>query len=131
MKLANILIVEDEAPDRELLSLFFAVEKFANRIYFAHTVAEARQRVEHTEIDLMLLDVNLPDGCGIELAQEMNASRAVPCPVVCLSGDSRMETLRLAEKAGVMAFIEKPLTFALLRELMQKIEPLHLGLMLG
>ena len=129
MKLVNILIVEDNAGDRELLRSFFSQGKFCNRIYYATNALQALQKLSFSRIDLILMDVQLPDMNGIELARKINEKRDKQIPIVCLSGIADMKILQQAEEASVMAFIEKPLNFKLLQELMRKICQLHLGLM--
>ncbi len=130
MKLAEILIVENDPADKRMLGLFFDYNHFGNRIHYAQTAAEAEQLLEKLNIDLMICDVNLPDESGIAFAQKIKKSEHGAIPIVCLSSDTDIEVLNRAERASVTAFIEKPLNFDLLRELMQTLNFMYLGIML-
>ena len=130
MKLAEILIVEDNPADRRMLGLFFDYNHFGNRIHYANNAAEAEQLLEQLTIDLIICDVNLPDESGIALAHKIKQGRHHAIPIVCLSGIADIEVLNLAERASVTAFIEKPLNFDLLQELMQTLKFMYLGIMI-
>ncbi len=56
----TVLIVDDEENARKNLSVFLSVEKF--RSFEAGTLAEARQQLKIGNGDIVLLDVQLPDG---------------------------------------------------------------------
>lgn len=130
MKLAKILIIEDDPADKRMLSLFFEYNNFGNIIHYAHSISQAEAVLEENIIDLMICDVNLPDGSGIDLAHKVNDELQLDIPVVCLSGITDIEVLNRAERASVAAFVEKPLNFDLLRELMQTLDFMYLGLIL-
>ncbi len=68
----HILIVEDEAVTRSLLSKTFTAEGF--RISTAADGAQMRAALRGGDVDLMILDVNLPDSSGFDLAREIRAS---------------------------------------------------------
>ena len=131
MKLAEILVVEDDPADKRLLGLFFDFNHFGNRIHYAQNAAEAERILTTTPIDLMICDVNLPDGNGISLSHKVKNELGLDLPIVCLSNITDIEVLNRAERASVAAFIEKPLNFDLLRELMQTLNFMYLGIMLN
>ncbi len=131
MKLAEILIVEDNPADKRMLGLFFDYNHFGNRIYYAQSAKQAEELFASHPIDLVICDVQLPDGSGIDLALHIKKVAVRQVPVVCLSNITDIETLNLAERASVAAFVEKPLNFSLLRELMQTLNFMYLGLMLN
>ena len=109
----RILLVEDEAPNRALLR---AVLGRARRpsiqdasLLEATTLAEARQHLAHRPIDVVLLDVRLPDGNGLDLAREIRTLPAERRPrVLVLSASVLPMDRSAAVEAGADAFLPKP-----------------------
>lgn len=64
-----ILIVEDEVASLELLGTYFSNEPFL--VFKAASCAEARDILQKETISVVLLDINLPDGDGLELTKEI------------------------------------------------------------
>lgn len=70
----RVLLVEDEAGLVSALRVALQREGYA--VDTALLVADAREKLAVTEYDIVLLDVNLPDGNGFDLAAEIRAGRA-------------------------------------------------------
>lgn len=104
----HVLIVDDNLDAAEVLALLAEVEGFTAAT--AHTLGEAREHMALRRPRLILLDVNLPDGSGINLLAEVkNEQQTADIHVVMLSG---MADSRLQEEAhllGASAFFVKPL----------------------
>jgi FixJ family two-component response regulator len=86
--------------------------------YFATTYDSLRQFLEAGRIpDLgcAILDLNLPDGSGLEIQQEL-ARSAPTLSVIFLSGYGKVETSVRAMKGGALDFLEKPVEDAVLLE---------------
>ena len=64
----KILIIDDEANLRELLRIVLEGEGYATQQ--ASTVAEAHQHLAREKFDLVLCDIFLPDGNGLDLLSE-------------------------------------------------------------
>ena len=77
------------------------------------TLAEARRAAEQTRFDLLLLDVNLPDGSGLELLQQIRRTSAVPV-VLLTANDMEMDIVTGLE-TGADDYITKPFSLAVLR----------------
>lgn len=75
MEEATILILEDDADILEVLSLY--VQNAGYHILKAKTIAEARNQFASTMVDLMLVDINLPDGSGVAFAREIRQQSEV------------------------------------------------------
>lgn len=107
-----LLLVEDEAPNRALLRAVLsragdAAVRSAS-ILEATTLAEARDRLAEGPVDVVLLDVRLPDGSGLDLARELRDSdRGRPSIVILSASVLPMERFA-AEEAGADAFLAKP-----------------------
>ena len=71
----KLLIVEDDRALNDGIALSLKAD--AAVMLQAYTLAEARKLLAG-EVDLVILDVNLPDGSGLSLCRELRASKRVP-----------------------------------------------------
>ena len=107
MTAMNVLLVEDDARDIDLTrrALARAAPQISLRV--AATLEEARACLaENTPCDLVLTDLTLPDGSGLQLVAEIR-ERAQPLAVVVLTGSGSAETALAALKAGADDFLVK------------------------
>ena len=89
---------------------------------YATTVAEAKELIVHETPDLVLLDLHLPDGNGLEVLQAMRAADATrDIPVIALTADAMPATRTALLEAGADAFVTKPFDVELLEA---TVEPL-------
>jgi CheY-like chemotaxis protein len=107
-----ILSVEDEAVNqvllREVLARASVPALREAKLDEATTLAEGRDALRRSRYDLVLLDVRLPDGSGLELARQLEGS-AEPRPKVVILSASVLATEREAARAaGCDAFLAKP-----------------------
>jgi DNA-binding response OmpR family regulator len=100
----HILIVEDDAKVRLLLRRCFESEGF--RISEAGSGAEALDRLAAGVVDLVTLDLNLPDGDGFAVGREIRARSAVPIIMVTGKGDTIDRVVGL--ELGADDYITKP-----------------------
>ena len=101
----RILVVDDEPDLRTLYELTLLREGF--RVQAAGTVSEARQCLEEGPFDVVITDMRLPDGMGLELLQLVRAkNRSERCIVITAYGsaDNAVECL----KAGAFDYLTKP-----------------------
>ncbi len=102
----TLLIVDDEKNILATLSRALEIEG-----YQTETVSTARaalDRLAERPVDLVLLDVKLPDGDGLDvLAQIRQQSESVP--VLMMSGHGTIETAVKATRLGALDFLEKPI----------------------
>ena len=103
----SILIVDDEAGIRDSLSSILTEEGFAVESVSSGEECLARLAKEH--IDLVLLDIWLPQMDGIETLERMRRDGHFPM-VVMISGHGNIETAVRATKLGAFDFVEKPLS---------------------
>ena len=108
------LIVDDEPDIRELLAI--TLTRMGVTTACAEDLACARQTLAGRRFDLVLTDMHLPDGSGLELIADIQ--RDWPqTPVAVITAYGSMETAITALKAGAYDFICKPIDLARLREL--------------
>ncbi|MFZ0632597.1 MAG: response regulator [Acidobacteriaceae bacterium] len=102
-----ILIVDDEPAITETLSLIFSRHGYEVRV--AHSAEEAIDAIAVWAPDLAILDVNLPQMNGIELAIVLQANRPA-CRLVLFSGHPSTQTLmeEAAKKGSVFEILSKP-----------------------
>jgi DNA-binding response OmpR family regulator len=101
-----ILIVDDDDSVREMLRRVLVGEGYA--VATAANGAEALQIAAQGDIDLVLLDLNLPAMSGWDTYERL--TRANPAMAVIVI-TARSSQLVMAEGAGVGALLEKPLDF--------------------
>lgn len=72
----TILLVEDDKSISNTISYYLQLEGFT--IHTAKTVKEGIEKIKNNNYDLMLLDINLPDGTGYDLYQEIKTIQEIP-----------------------------------------------------
>jgi two-component system response regulator PilR (NtrC family) len=112
----RVLVVDDEADLRELLEL--TLLKMGLDVDSAATLAEARALLAGMEYQLVLTDMRLPDGLGLELVREIAATcKNTPVAVVTAFGSA--DNAVVALKAGAFDYISKPVALDQLRLMVQ------------
>jgi serine phosphatase RsbU (regulator of sigma subunit)/anti-anti-sigma regulatory factor len=103
----SLLVVDDNPPIRELLVNALRPEGFCC-IETAESAARARQRLEERSFDIVITDIMMPDGDGIELMQW--ASEHCPgASWMVLTGNATVDAAVRALQLGAFDFITKPL----------------------
>jgi DNA-binding response OmpR family regulator len=108
MALGRILVVDDEAPVREVLTEYFATEGYA--VEAAGSGAEALTAVRGGRADLVLLDVRMPGLDGVQVLRRIREfDERVPVIMVTANEDVSLakETLKL----GAFDYVAKPFDF--------------------
>ena len=105
--MANILVVDDEIGIRELLSEILADE--GHSVLTAENAAAARSARGREEIDLVLLDIWMPDTDGVTLLKEWVSTGQLTMPVIMMSGHATIDTAVEATRFGALEFLEKPI----------------------
>lgn len=104
----RVLCVEDNPMNVALITRI-ARRNPGWRMTYATTVAEAYELISHEPPDLVLLDLHLPDGNGLEVLQTMRGVDATrDIPVIALTADAMPATRTALLEAGADAFVTKP-----------------------
>ena len=108
----KILLVDDEEDLRDALAeQLLITEEFD--VVQAGTGSEALTAVKSADLDLIILDVGLPDTDGRELCKLMR-KQGIKCPIIMLTGhDSDADTI-LGLDAGTNDYVTKPFKFSVL-----------------
>ena len=104
----QVLLVEDDGGVRAFVQEALQVEGFA--VITAASVSEAEAVLKHAPVDLVLLDLGLPDGDGAELLQRLRQKANLPVIVVS-ARDQEAHKVRLLD-AGADDYLTKPFSVA-------------------
>jgi two-component system response regulator PilR (NtrC family) len=116
MSSPRILVVDDEADLRELLEI--TLVKMGLDVDSASTVREARALLGQHDYALVLTDMRLPDGTGLELVREVaGQGRGTPIAVITAYGSA--ENAVIALKAGAFDYVSKPVVLEDLRTMVR------------
>jgi two-component system response regulator PilR (NtrC family) len=110
-----VLVVDDEADLRELLSL--TLLRLGLDVDTAESVTVARARLEQRRYSLCLTDMRLPDGSGLDLVRDVAQSAGPPIAVITAYGSA--ENAVAALKAGAFDYLTKPVDVEQLRMLVR------------
>ena len=100
----RLLFVDDDSRAHDTLELVLPPEY---EMLSARTLAEGKRLADGGEVDLVLLDLMLPDGSGLELLGHLSAAPLGP-PVVMLTGVSDVRVAVQAIRAGASDYLVKP-----------------------
>jgi response regulator of citrate/malate metabolism len=120
----SVLIVEDEAIAAE------ALEKYVSRVAgfvvagTIRTAAETLRRLALERIDLVLLDIYLPDMNGLDVVRAMRAA-AYSSDVIVVTRARDLKVVHAAASYGIVHYLVKPFTFAALRDKLERYRDYH------
>ena len=101
----SALVVDDDKVFRESLAVLVDREGFDVRT--APTLAEARLRLAESWPDVILVDLQLPDGSGVELLHDEEV--AIRSETVVITGNATVESAVEAMRDGALSYLTKPL----------------------
>jgi two-component system response regulator PilR (NtrC family) len=108
------LVVDDEPDIRDLLSITLGRMDIA--VETVGDYASAVRQLGNERFDLVLTDMRLPDGDGLDLVEWVQANRP-GIPIAVITAHGNVEAAVRALKLGAFDFISKPLDLAALRKL--------------
>lgn len=100
----NILLVEDN--DTIIMGLKYSLEQENFKVISAQNVSEFNEKIDKNDIDLVLLDVSLPDGNGFEICKEIKSKKDIP--VIFLTAQDEETSVVLGLDLGADDYIVKP-----------------------
>ena len=117
MPAVDLLIVDDEASLRDFLSIVFEAEGW--RVRTAATLEESRSAISTSEPDMVLCDLMLPDGSGIDLIREVK-TQSPSVPFVMITAHTSTKSAVEALKAGAIDYVAKPFDIEELKIVVRK-----------
>jgi DNA-binding NarL/FixJ family response regulator len=122
----NILVLEDAVVTSVAISRALELEFPDCPIYRAQSLFEARLLLETYDIQFCIVDIQLPDGCGIDLIPDLVAKN--PSAGVVIATASKLPRYRDSASAfGVLHFMEKPVDQRRLGDLVRQYRNAYLG----
>ncbi len=103
----RILLVDDNSDLREYLTM--ALEHMGSQVRACENVSQALEALEVERFDLLISDLELPDGNGRELMHALHAQGGLPA--IALSGHGSVEDVDLSLAAGFSTHLTKPITY--------------------
>ena len=107
MKRKRILLVEDEVKVQDYNKYLLEKEGFAAET--AMTLAEARTAAERQTPDIIVLDIGMPDGSGLDFLREFKQTSNIP--VLLLTGYNKNEDVLAGFERGCNDYLKKPYAF--------------------
>ncbi len=101
---ATLLVVEDDEATREKMAAYF--EKEGYRVLTATTASECNHQMGRNNVDLVILDINLPEGDGLTLAREIRAKLDIG--IIFVSGRSEDVDRIIGLEIGADDYMVKP-----------------------
>lgn len=103
--MAKILVIDDEAHIREILTA--RMEALSHTVFTAATLDEGLCIIDGQDLDLVFLDVNLPDGNGLDALPAIKQNRSEP-QVIIITAMGSGQGAEIAINNGAWDYIEKP-----------------------
>lgn len=107
----TIMILEDDKDLAEGISL--SLDSKDLEFVLCSTIAEAKNMLKHKRFDLLIFDINLPDGSGLQLCREIRKSSQIPVALLTVK-DMELDIVKGLEY-GADDYITKPFSLMVLR----------------
>jgi len=121
MSVKNLLVVDDSATTRMLISL--TLKKSSQyRIVEASNGTEAVEKLSSQPVDIVLTDINMPKMGGLELISHIRSSRSGPrIPIIVITTKGEEDARDRGLELGADAYLSKPISGAELQKTVKKL----------
>lgn len=109
--MTTILIIEDDKILNK--GVTFALKKEGYNVLSAYTKEEGKNLILNKDIDFLLLDINLPDGSGLQLCDDIRGS--VNFPIVFFTANDTEEDMVKGFESGCDDYLAKPFSLEILK----------------
>lgn len=106
----RVMIIEDDIAIAELHHKYLSQLAGLDVVGIATTRLEAEMQLEVLKPDLLLMDVYLPDGTGLEILNTLRSNNQT-CDVILITAARDVDTLQQAMRGGVVDYLLKPVMF--------------------
>jgi two-component system response regulator AtoC len=113
----HALVVDDEPDSAETTAMLIAAEGFT--VATAGSLRDARRQLALQEPDVVLLDLQLPDGSGMDLFQDAKA--LANTEIVLVTGHASLETSIQALRLGAADYLVKPMSLKQLKGILSRV----------
>ena len=115
--MSHVLIVDDDANTREALAALAQAEGFTTAA--AGSVAEARIQLVRQKPDVVLMDLRLPDGTGIDLFEDLEDRSSIE--TILITGHASVESAVEALRLGASDYLTKPINLQRLKAVLSRV----------
>jgi DNA-binding NtrC family response regulator len=115
--MSHVLIVDDDANTREALAALAAQEGFTTAV--AGSIAEARIQLVRQRPDVVMMDLRLPDGSGIELFDDLEDRSSIE--TILITGHASVESAVEALRLGASDYLTKPVNLQRLKAVLSRV----------
>lgn len=126
----RVLVVEDDQVAAEAHRMYVSRVQGFEVAGVVHSGRDALRTLENTPVDLVLLDLYLPDGHGLDVCRALRAA-GHRADVIAVTSARDLALVRAAVSVGVVQYLLKPFTFAGLRDRLQAYGRYHAQLVEG
>ena len=112
----TVLVVDDEADIRDLMEM--TLMKMGLTVETAVGVEDAKAKLDDNDYALVLTDMRMPDGSGLEVVQYIN-ELMLDTPVAVITAFGNADQAVEALNAGAFDYLQKPITLSQLRSLVK------------
>ena len=117
MSIPNVLVVDDDIEVCQILHRMLSDEQYT--VQTSHSVADALGAIEQKPFDVYVMDYNLPDGTGLDVADRIR-SKGSQAPIILISGYDLGAVALRAEQLRIFDIIEKPFSRATICEAVKR-----------
>ncbi len=118
--MTTILVVDDSATSRMLFKAYMPKDQ-GLEIHEAEDAQSAMRQARAIHPDLVVLDYNLPDKNGVQIAEDLNAE-GIEAKLVLLTANVQKSVLDSAKAAGILTVVEKPIRPEKLTRMLEEIK---------
>jgi two-component system response regulator AtoC len=113
----HVLIVDDDVNTREALVEITTAEGFTTAV--AGTIRDAQLQIIRHRPDIVLVDIKLPDGSGMDIFNDIEARATTE--IILITGHASIETAVEALRLGAADYLTKPINFRRLKALLSRV----------
>jgi DNA-binding NtrC family response regulator len=115
--MSHVLIVDDDANTRQALVALCELEGFTTAA--AGSIAEARIQLVRQRPDVVLMDLKLPDGSGMDLFEDLEDRSSIE--TILITGHASVETAVEALRLGASDYLTKPVNLQRLKAVLSRV----------
>jgi DNA-binding NtrC family response regulator len=117
--MSHALIVDDDADAASSLKMLVASDELT--VAVAHSLRDARRQIALQQPDIVLLDLMLPDGNGMDLFADVD--EVADSEIVLITGHASLDTSIQALRLGAADYLTKPLNIRQLKNVLARVTP--------
>ncbi len=117
-KSANILLLEDNIPNAQMIRTY--LERLGYQVNWVKSIAEMWEQLKQIHPTVILMDVKLPDGNGLEIVEQLkNNTQYKQIPVIVQTAMAMTGDCEICFSAGVDEYISKPINLSSLAKIVR------------